>query len=201
MNRVAELARPRKPVHALAERTAFLEVVLRERPNLDPVDRRTPRLAAGDRHGLLDIEAQRLVQAERAHVESVLQEPDSRRVLSALDDGLHQPPSHARVLTTRIDRDRPHPSDRAALVEEVRADDLAIAFGDHPPDRRVRYPGAHHLGGGLEYRKVTLEAVMVVNVAEGVEDDLRTRRNVIGRCLTKLHVASLNAAGGARTAQ
>ena len=85
-------------------------------------------------HGAFDVEAERRVERERAHVEAVLEQPDAGRVLAALDHGLHQPPPDAGVLGLRIDRDRAHAADRVALVEEVRADDLAVDLGDDAPD-------------------------------------------------------------------
>ena len=176
--RVAQLARPGEAVHALAERTALLEVVLRQRPDLDPVDRRAARLARRDGHRLLDVEAERLVEAERAHVECVLKQPDARarpaRARSRPPSASGPHPSSGPLGSTVIG---PTPRIGLALVEEVRADDLAVdARRPRPTPTDVRYPGAHHLRGGLEHRKVTLEAVMVVNAAERVEDDLRHAR-------------------------
>ena len=72
-----------------------------------------------------------------------------------------------------IDRDRPDAPDRIALVEEVRADDPPVDLGDHAPHLRVRDPRAHHRRGGLERGEVPREAVVIVDVAERLEDDAR----------------------------
>jgi hypothetical protein len=170
---------------ALAERSALIDVVLRHGPNLDSFDRPAARLA--HRHGrrLLDVKAERLVQAERAHVERVLKQPDARRVLPALDHGLHQLPPDAGVLARWIDRDRTDPADRAALVDEVRADHTAIDFRDHAPYRRMPDPRVDHPARGLEHRKVTLEAMVVVDATECVEDDLRQNCGIVRRRLAE----------------
>ena len=95
--------------------------------------------------------------------------------VAALDDDLHQPASDAGVLAARVDRDRPDSADRAALVEEVRADDAAIVLRHHSPaPTGAAIQLLHHLLGGLERRgKSRSKRVMVVDPAERVEDDLR----------------------------
>ena len=128
-------------------------------------------------------------------MEAVLHESDARRVLAALQHGLHEHPANALVLNLRIDRDRPHATDRVALVEEVRSDDTAVQLGDDAPDGRMRDPHAHQPGGGLDRREVAPEAVMVVDGAECVEDDLRAGVGVPGLDLPERHLPGVRGRG------
>src|SRR5436190_19719065 len=111
-----------------------------------------------DADRLLDVEAQRLVEGERAHVEGVLEKANPGRFASALQNGLHQLASDARVLPIRRDRDRPDSSYRAALVQEVGADDASVDLRHHAPDHGMRNEHVEDAGRRLDRREVPLEA-------------------------------------------
>ena len=72
LRRIAHLAGSLPAVHLLAECLAGVDVARLESPDLDAIDRSAARLAAHDHHRLGDVEPERLVEAERAHVEAVL---------------------------------------------------------------------------------------------------------------------------------
>ena len=79
----------------------------------------------------------------------------------------------AGVLGVWIDRDRADAADRVALVEEVGADDLSADLGHDAPDLGMGNPDRHHHRRRLDRGEVALEAVIVVDVPEGLEDDAR----------------------------
>ena len=85
----------------------------------------------------------------------------------------------------------PTPADRVALVEEVGADDPAVDLGDDAPDGGMRDPRAHHARSAASSDgEVPREAVLVVDRAEGVEDDLRAGLRVAGLDLAERDLLS-----------
>ena len=155
-----------------AQRLAGIQVLLPQRSHLHVLSPTAARLAADQGQGLLHVEADGRIERKRARVERVLHEADPGRLATALDDGLHQPASHAS-LVFRIDADRPDARDGVSLVQEVRADDTSVDLGHHAPDRRVVGQRCEHSGGHLQRRKVAREPVLVVNGAEGLEANPR----------------------------
>jgi hypothetical protein len=81
----------------------------------------------------------------------------------------------AAGLLAGIHGDRPDAHDRAALVEEVRADDPPVALGDDAPDPGMPEERADEPGGGVEAWEVPREAVAVVDRRERLVEDLRHR--------------------------
>jgi hypothetical protein len=92
----------------------------------------------------------------------------------------HQRAPDAARLRLGVDGDRPDTAHRPALIEEVRADDAAVALGDDSPDRGVRRERPHEPGGGLGGREVAREAMAVVDAGEGRVEDARGRIGVVG---------------------
>jgi hypothetical protein len=87
------------------------------------------------------------------------------------------------------DADRADAFDRAALVQEVGADDPPVDLGQHPPDRRMLAPHPDHSLGGLQDGEVAREPVVVVDAGEGLEQDPRARVDVAGQHLPQHHAS------------
>src|SRR5829696_2676021 len=138
------------------------------------MDGAASRLAADHGDRFLDVEAEQLIERERAHVERVLLKPDAGRPFAAFHHRLHQLASDACILALGIDADRTDAPDRIALVEEVGADYPSILLCDHPPDRGMWDPDLHDSSGGLEHREIERKAVVVLDTAESIEQDLST---------------------------
>ena len=110
-----------------------------------PVGRPLARRAAHHDAGRRDVETERRVEGQRAHVEAVLQEPDA----AARPCRARSPPPSACARRRRSDRRGstvigPTPRDRVALVEEVGARRPPVALGDDSPHGGMRNPHPHH---------------------------------------------------------
>src|SRR5688572_26203125 len=169
---VPKLVGPLVTVDLLTKRAAGLQIVFLQWSHPQPSNRCTTRLSCHDRHALLYVEAKRLVEGQRAHVERVLEQPNSGSTLPPFEHGLHQFAPDPRVLPFEGDCNRSDPSNGAALVEEVGADDASVNFRDYPPDCGMGDEYVQQTRRGLKRREVTLKPVVVMEGAKGVEDDL-----------------------------
>jgi hypothetical protein len=96
-------------------------------------------------------------------MEGGLAQPHTRHATRCgpVDHGLHQPAPDSLVLDSGIDRYRPDPDDRGSFIQEVAADDIAIALSAEGKSRGNR---CSSLDG-----------------AECVVTDATTRGGIVGR--------------------
>ena len=78
---------------------------------------------------------------------------------SAIENGIHQATADSTVLHIGIDSNRPDPSDRTALVEEVAAYDPAVNLRNNAEESRMREQHVHGANRDFHRREVRGEIV------------------------------------------
>ena len=102
-----------------------------------------------------------------------LQQPHSgcAPFVRTVEHSLHQPAPDRSVLRGRINRDRPDAGDRAALIDEVAADQRSVLLGDHRVKSGIGQQHRENVGRYLRRRKIPGEIVLVVDCLERLEAD------------------------------
>jgi len=130
---------------------------------------------------LADVEPERGVERHRPGVEGILDEAHAHGITCLDQGGLHQPPSDAAALHSRIAGDRPDAADRITLGPEVAADHPPVQISDHAIGRQDRDEGRGELRSRLRRGEIPREAMLVRDAPEGLEDDAPAGL-CIGRC-------------------
>ena len=184
-DRLAQLAGSIVAVHPDAQGVAGGFVVTRGRADGISRHRELERFAVHRGKRAANIEAELGVQAERPVVIGNLDQPDAR---GASFDGpfehrCHERAAHAVVLRGGIDADRPQPRDGGPLVEEVAAQDVAVALRDHAVDPRMVDQVPDRLGRRRDRREVRRESVARRNGGERLVADAPALLPVVRHCL------------------
>ena len=102
-----------------------------------------------------------------------LHKPHAGRVArrGSLHHRLHQAAPDRAVLHRGVDGYRPDAGDRIALVEKIAADDLAVEFGDHFVEARMRHQEGKDRDGVFGTGKVGRKVVFLGDRFECVVSD------------------------------
>ena len=100
---------------------------------------------------------------------------------SPVDHRLHQSAADALVLHSGLDRYRPDPDDRGSFVEEVAADDLAVALSDHAIEPRMIDQHPEQPSGDFGGGEVAREPVLIIDRTECIVTDATTRGGIVRR--------------------
>ena len=167
-------------MHCDVQLLARVEVGGDERADLHVGVPRASRHAGDQRHLLRDLETERHVERERCRVEGVLEQPDALGPRGPLQHGLHhQLAPDAGCLPGGVDGDRPDAADRAALVEEVRADEpRPLRSATTPQIEECSAKAATRSRAESTVGEVPREAVAVSDAGEGIERDVGRRVDV-----------------------
>jgi hypothetical protein len=123
-------------------------------------------------------------------VEGRLQQPHAGRFSFAgtLEHRNHQAPADGLVLDRRIHRDWADAGDRAPLIEEIAADDLAVLLRNHRIKAGMRQQHGENMRRDFRGGEIRRKIVLVVDGLEGLEAD-RSAYGGIRRCTGAQHDA------------